>query len=452
MILTSKFIDRSDEINYLRNRYRSGKAELIVIYGRRRIGKTYILQRFLQEVGGIYLLAEESENVTADFSDMLAEFFNDDFLLENPIRTWNAFFSYLGERAKNKRLVVVIDEVQYIVKIHKNFLSILQKYWDTQLAKGKIMLILCGSLVSFMEGILSYSSPIYGRRTGSWEVKEMHYYDCAKFHNLPREEVIKIYSVFGGVPQYWSDYNPKKSFWENLSELVIQKGAKYHDEPRYLLKMELRDIARYFSILHTIASGYTTFGKIADKSGIDTNSLGKYLSVLENLNYISVEYSIGSRRKGIYKIKDNLFNFWFRFIYPHRSEIEMNIDIVPQIKKDFNLYVGERFEGIAKEFLMKINAERYLPDIYTQFGRWWHKGEEIDVVGVGEKSLLIAEVKWKNMEEKDIRRIIAKLEKKRLNLPIQRETTYYCVIAEKIKNKKLGENILLYDLSDLFLN
>ncbi len=449
MILLGKFIDRNNEIDYLRNKYSGEKAELIVIYGRRRIGKTYILQRFLQEVGGLYLLAEESENVILDFSERLAEFFNDSFLIENPIRTWRAFFTYLGERAKNERVVVVIDEVQYIVKIHKNFLSVLQKYWDTQLANGKIMLILCGSLVSFMEGIMSYSSPIYGRRTGGWEVKEMHYYDCAKFHNLQRERVIEIYSVFGGVPQYWSDYNPEKGFWENLRDLIIQKGAKYHDEPRYLLKMELRDIARYFSILRAIASGYATFGKIADKSGIDTNSLGKYLSVLENLNYVEVEYSIGSRRGGIYRIKDNLFNFWFRFIYPHRSEIEMNIDIVPRIKRDFNLYVGERFEGIAKEFLMKMNAEGKLPDIYTEFGRWWHKGEEIDIVAVGEKSLLIAEVKWKDMEEQDIKRIIAKLEKKRLNLPIQRETTYYCVIARKIKNKKLDENIWLYDLSDL---
>ena len=170
MILVSKFIDRESELEFLRERYNSEKPELIILYGRRRIGKTYLLQKFLSEVGGIYLLAEESETILEDFSERLATYFSDSFLQENPLQNRRAFFTYLAEKSA-ERLVVVIDEVQYIAKSQKDFLSILQKYWDLYLSNTGIMLILCGSLVSFMEGILSAKSPIYGRRTGAWKVE-----------------------------------------------------------------------------------------------------------------------------------------------------------------------------------------------------------------------------------------------------------------------------------------
>ncbi len=451
MILQSKFIDRDRELKYLMDRYNQDNAQLILLYGRRRIGKTYLLQKFISEVGGLYLLAEESENVLDDFSARLANFFNDRFLYENPLQSWGAFFTYLSEKARNEKVVVVIDEVQYIVKTNREFLSSLQKYWDTALVGSRIMLVLCSSQVSFMEGVMSYKSPIYGRRTGAWELDEMHYIDCAKFYDLSPEDVLRIHSVFGGVPQYWSDYNPSKDFWDNIRELLLSKGAKYYDEPRYILKMELREVARYFSILRAIATGYTTFGKIADKSRIEKNSLGKYLSVLENLGYVEIEHPIGGKRKGIYRIKDNLFNFWFRFVYPHRSEIEMSIDIVPEIQREFNAYVGERFERIAEEFLRLSNVRGKLPETYTTFGRWWHRDEEIDIVAVGKESVMFAEVKWSDLNTAQTRKVLRELKRKSDRVPIEKKRSYYAIIARKIENKESTEdNVFLYDLDDLF--
>ncbi len=451
MILQSKFIDRERELRYLLERHSSGRAELIVIYGRRRVGKTYLLQKFIERVGGIYLIAEESENILDDFSEVLAAFFSDAVLADNPLRNWKSFFTYLAEKSKNDRLVVVIDEVQYAAKVHREFLSLLQKYWDTVLSTTKIMLILCGSLISFMEGVMAYESPIYGRRTGAWMVGEMSYADCSKFHDIPVEDVVRLYSIFGGVPQYWSDYDPSKGFWDNIRDLLLVKGAKYYDEPRYLLKMELREISRYFSILRAIACGYTTFGKISDKSRVSTTSLGKYLSVLENLGYVEIEYPLGGRRRGVYRIKDNLFNFWFRYVYPHRSEIEMNVDIVPKIKTDFEGYVGERFEKMVTEFLMGLNAESKLPEVYQEFGRWWHRGEEIDVVAVGEKSVLVGDAKWRNLTKRDVVKILRDLEEKAKKLPLRRENVFRCIVARKIEDKDVGtEGVLLFDLDDMF--
>ena len=448
MILTSKFVDREEEMKFLENKYKSGKAELILIYGRRRIGKTYLLQKLINEFNGVYLLAEESGNVLDDFSSVLAERFNDAVLRENPLRSWSAFFTYLGERSK-ERTLVVIDEVQYIVKGEKGFLSILQKHWDSSMSNSKIMLVLCSSTVSFMEGVMSYKSPLYGRKTGSWEVTEIPYYRLPDFFELPYEEIVRIHSVFGGVPQYWSSYDPNKSIWENMRELVIEKGSRYYEEPKYLLKMELRDVSRYFAVLRSIAQGYTRFGEIANKSRIDTNSLGKYLSVLEDLGYVEVERSVGAKKGGIYRIKDNFFDFWFRYVYPNRTNIEMGMDITPSIEKDFKVYVGKKFEELARRYVKILNIQGKLPERYENIGRWWHRGEEVDIVGIGERTLLLGEVKWKTLSCKEVERIINGLEKKAEHIDHGYKEKSHLIIAQEINcTKETGAQ--LFDLNDIF--
>lgn len=437
MILVSKFIDRDVELEFLRNRYRSEKPELIILYGRRRIGKTYLLQKFLSEVGGLYLLAEESETILEDFSGRLADYFDDPLLRENPLQSWRAFFTYLAGKS-SKRLVVIIDEVQYIAKSHRDFLSVLQKYWDMHLSKTNIMLILCGSLVSFMEGILSAKSPIYGRRTGAWKVTEMDFFNVRDFHPLSTEEAIYVYSVFGGVPQYWADYNPKLDFWDNLRVLLLSRGAKYYDEPKYLLKQELRDVSRYFSILRAIALGYNRFGQIADKARVEVNSLGKYLTVLEEMGYVGEEKPVIGKGRTIYKINDKFFNFWFRFVYPRKSEIEMGFDIVEDIKSSFNEYVGLVFEDIVKQFLIRLNRVNRLPFRFTKIGRWWHKNEEIDLVALNEKEkkALFIEVKWKELNEGKAERILKDLERKAELVNLEDWDKNYGVVAKSVERKE----------------
>lgn len=452
MILTSKFIDRVEELNFLRERYNSGKAELIILYGRRRIGKTYLLRKFLDETGGIYLLAEENETNLEDFSLRLADYFEDPFLRENPIRSWGAFFTYLAGKSR-ERLVVVIDEVQYLTRADKGFLSTLQKYWDLHLSNTKIMLVLCGSLVSFMEGMLSAKSPIYGRRTGAWKVEEMGFFDALDFHPIDLETAVKVYSVFGGVPQYWADYDPNKGFWDNMRALLLSKGAKYYDEPKYLLKEELRDVSRYFSVLRAIALGYTRFGQIADKARIETKSLGKYLNVLEEMGYVREEKPVVGRGRAVYRISDALFNFWFRFVFPRRDEIEMGFDVVEDIREEFTEYLGLAFEGIAKQFLVRLNMNGKLPFRFTRIGRWWRKGEEIDLVALNEreKKALFVEVKWKELKEREARGILKDLERKAELVGLDGWEKRYGLVAKGIKGKEelKEKGWLAWDLEDI---
>jgi len=381
----------------------------------------------------------------------LAEYFNDPFLRENPLQSWKAFFTYLAGKSQ-KRLVVVIDEVQYVAKAHREFLSALQKYWDLHLSKTKIMLVLCGSLVSFMEGVLSAKSPIYGRRTGAWKVEEMNFFKVREFHPLSTEEAVYVYSVFGGVPQYWADYNPNLDFWDNLRFLLLSKGAKYYDEPKYLLKEELRDVSRYFSILRAIALGYTRFGEIADKARIEKNSLGKYLLVLQEMGYVTEELPITGGKRGRYRIADNLFSFWFRFVYPRRSEIEMGIDVVDDIKRNFNEYLGFVFEEIAREFLIELNRVGKLPFRFAKIGRWWRKGEEIDLVALNEreKRALFVEVKWKDLSEREARGILKDLARKAKLVRLDGWEKSYGLVAKDVEGKEeLGrEGWFIWDLRD----
>jgi len=280
----------------------------------------------------------------------------------------------------------------------------------------------------------------------------MGFFNVRKFHPLSTEEAVYVYSVFGGVPQYWADYNPELDFWDNLRVLLLSKGAKYYDEPKYLLKQELRDVSRYFSILRAIALGYNRFGQIADKAKVDLNSLGKYLNVLEGMGYIGEEKPIIGRGRSIYKINDKLFNFWFRFVYPRKSEIEMGFDVVGDIKPKFNEYLGFVFEEIARQFLVELNRAGKLPFRFTRIGRWWHKGEEINIVALNEreKKVLFVEVKWKELKEREAREILRDLERKGGLVGLESWEKAYGLVARGVEGKEelRGEGWQVWDLED----
>jgi len=241
-------------------------------------------------------------------------------------------------------------------------------------------------------------------------------------------------------------------FWDNIRTLLLSKGAKYYDEPKYLLKQELKDVTRYFSILRAIALGYTRFGQIAEKANMTTKSLSKYLSVLEDMGYIVEERPVIGKGRGVYRIRDKLFNFWFRFVYPKRSEIEMGLDVVEDIKREFNQYVGLVFEEIAKQLLIRLNQRGKLPFKVTKLGRWWHKDKEIDVVCLNEmeRKAMLVEVRWRDLGKRDVRRIVSGLKKKAEAIPLEDYDIFYCVIARNIEDKEeLSKEFLVYDLGDM---
>jgi len=404
------FTDRKKELSFLKEKYSSGSSELIIIYGRRRVGKTELIKQSLPHAPGrsLYLLGElQKENqLAALYSRIAGLTLDDDFLKNNPLDNWHAFFDYLTRLIEKECMVLVFDELPYIHKSNPGFISILQYYWDEKWKDMDFKLILCGSSISMMQKIaLSYSSPIYGRRTGQIHLQPLTYLDFQElFGNWSQEDIIGAYAVLGGIPRYTEEFDIKNNLNNNILNALMDKDSYLYKEAKFLLMEELKDFTNYFSILKAVAMGKNTFNDISHFSGVPTNKLYAYISRLAELSILRRDTPITlpkekSTRVGNYVLQDYFFRFWFRYIYPNSSLIEIGrSDIVlDMVKDDFSRYLGPVFEDIASELLQNYSFSGRLP-LFTKWGKWWHKDKEIDVVALNEQTdaILFCECKWQN--------------------------------------------------------
>lgn len=437
MIPESMLIDREEEMKVLNELYNSGKAELIVIYGRRRVGKTRLLQEFVRDKNHIYLIADISENILDTFSRIVSKKYR-----FAKFDSWDEFFEFLLSISED-RIVVVLDEFQYLYKVNKAFPTILQRWWE-ELKNTKIMLILCGSIISLIYRIsLGYGSALYGRKTSELEVKPLKFRDIRNF--FPRyspEELVKVYAVLGGVPRYLEEFDNSADVMTNLKERILRKTSFLYNEPMNLLFEEFKDYAKYLAILNAVAEGATTFSEISVKSRIQQNKLSKYLMTLERVGIVRKVIPITEKKskRSIYEISDNFYRFWFKFVYPNRSYLEFgNIDIVlEEIEKEFNQFIGKAFEDIAREFL----SERYM------VGRWWYKDVEVDAVGIGKNEAVFFEVKWKDLSYREALKILRELKEKSENVNV-RGVRRYGLIAKSVEGKSRLDGYLIYELKDI---
>ncbi|BAA30074.1 496aa long hypothetical protein [Pyrococcus horikoshii OT3] len=460
-LLVSKqlFIDRKKELGLLEERLKSGKAQFIVIYGRRRVGKTALILEFLRRHGGLYLLARETSEIEnlERFSLRLAEYFNDSFLKKNPLRSLDAFFEYLSTKAE-KPFIIAIDEFPYLVKGNKALPSILQEYWEMKLSKKKIFLIVSGSSVSMTERLLGYKSPLYGRRTAQLKLKPLDFFNAREF--LPKyslEDFVRVYGILGGTPAYLLEFSDEKSLEENLKSYFRVDSLLYGDA-LFILREELDEPRNYFAIMEAIARGNTTLGEIVNETGLERATVGKYLSVLIDLDLVRREVPITASRKsrkGRYYIADNYFAFWFRYVYPNADLIESGNGelLVDTVMDDIDHYTGEVFEGVAKEFLLRLNKSERLPFRFSRVGRWWYKNEEIDLVALNEreKKVLFIEVKWKDLSKREARGILKDLKRKAKLVGLDEWGKHYGLVAKSVRGKDeiKEEGWLAWDLEDI---
>jgi hypothetical protein len=453
-----KFIDRERELKILEERFKSRKAEFFVIYGRRRIGKTELVKKIISKHNGVILIGrEESKKLQLErFSKLLAEYYDDDFLRKQSFGSWDAFFEYIYEKSKGERTLIALDEFPYLIKEEKGLPSIFQDYWDNKLRNTRIFLIVLGSSISMMEKLLGYKSPIYGRRTGQLKLKPFSFRDIIRYmRNIPR--AVELYSVFGGTPAYIMEVSPAKSTLENIRENFLRIDSFIHQDVRFVLMEELEEPRYYFSILEAIAMGNVVLGEIINYTGLDRSLVGKYLNVLMDLDLVQREVPVTApfkTKKGIYSLKDNIFSFWFRYIYPNEDLLELgrSREVLAWISKDLNVYVGRAFEEIAREFLWHIGKGRFF-----RLGRWWHREEEIDIVGLNDatKESAFFECKWSTLSKADTNRLLGELKRKAKLVKWHNRTRReeYGIIAKKIANKEAlkSEGYIAYDLADFEL-
>ena len=412
-----KFIDREKELEFLNKEYESQRSSLVILYGRRRIGKTSLIKEFSKSKDVIYFLAtEEAEKQNLNiFKNLVADNLKNDLVREANIDNWEAIFELITKELGKNKKIIVLDEFQYLSKSNAAFPSIFQRIWDEVLKNKNIMVILCGSLINMMETqTLNYNSPLYGRRTGQIKLKQIPYKNYREFFEKEIEEknLIEKYAVTGGVPKYIENFNTSKNIYSEIKENILNKQGYLYEEPIFLLQNEVVDVGSYFSIIRSIAAGNRKLGNIATNLSVSPTALTKYLQILINLDILEREVPVTEEnpeksKKGQYKIKDNYINFWFKFIYPNKSFIEIGEEeiVMKKIKENFvDNYVPFIYEDICKEKMWNMNLNGDFEIIYDKIGRWWNNKEEIDLVGIDTTSnnIIFGECKYYLNKKMDI--------------------------------------------------
>lgn len=396
------FINREKELAFLESKWQERGAQFIVLWGKRRVGKTELVKQFMKDKPHVYFLSE-STNETEQmkrFSLAIGRFFKEPLLETRGFAGWEESFRYT--RDKKKRFVLIVDEFPYLIESNRAIPSLFQKAWDEYWSKSQIYLILLGSSIAMMEtDVLGHGSPLYGRRTGQWKVDPMGFGSVSHFRKgRPFEDRLAHYVVAGGVPAYWLQFSGEKGFFKNLEDHVLRKGEMLYDEVEFLLREELREPRYYFALLQAIAQGKRKLSEIVNATGISQPVANKYLGVLSDLKIVERELPVTEEmplksKKGLYRITDEFCQFWLKFVFPKRGELEIDrTDVVlNEIKNGLPQHLSYVYEKVAMELLLK-HSDMFFP--FTKIGRWWEKGEEIDIVGInpGLNSILFGEVKW----------------------------------------------------------
>jgi len=444
-----QFKNRFRELSELREVLNSDKFEFIIIYGRRRVGKTELILKATENTRRFYFLATEKDNLRRFYESCLN--YSKDF--EHVKMSWEAIFNTL----KNKTSVIIIDEFQNMIKEDKSILSTFQLIIDTILKQTRIKLFLLGSSISIITSeTLSYKSPLYGRRTGSFLLKPVKFKDLTHFFKTSVEELIKIYSFADGIPHYLNMIKPPFTKW--LNEKLHKRRSFIKDEIDFLTRYEFEDPSTYKLILKAIALGKTKVSEIRDYLNLKRTDLSQYLRNLINVGMIKREVPITESiksKQGRYYIIDNFLNFWFRFIFPNLSLVEEGVFTLNTT--EFNQYLGLVFEKVCKEFLLNTRIINY-----TRIGKQWgkFKGEkgkntyEIDIIALNEntKEILFSECKWKNRvnAERIIRDLVRKAE--HVNWFNKERKEEFCVFAKSFSKKITefnGKKTHCFDLKDI---
>lgn len=404
------FIGRERELDALNKLYKSNKFEFAVIYGRRRVGKTALINEFIGNKKAIYFMGVESnaKQNLENFSKSIMEFASG-IETESSFLSFQAALEYVFKLAESERIILAIDEYPYVARSSKSLASTLQLLIDKYKDTSKLMLILCGSSMSYMEDhVLAYKAPLYGRRTAQMKLLPFDFEEtCRYLKNLSDEDKALIYGVVGGTPQYLLQMDDKLSVEDNIKNTYLNPLSFLYEEPTNLLKQEVREPAIYTAIITAIATGSSRMSEISSKVGEDTNVCTNYIKNLMNLGIVQKETPYGEKasRKSVYSIEDNMFRFWYRFVLDNNSIIARGAaDLVyKRIEPQLSDYMGKVFEEICKQYLWKQLLSGNCPVEFNSLGRWWGNDPkekcqtEIDIMGEQDKNTaLFAECKWTN--------------------------------------------------------
>lgn len=461
-------IGREAELNQLEKLYQRDNFEFLVMYGRRRVGKTTILQEFSEGHDVIFYSAQEKNDQLnlQDFSNLVQQYFDGQKMA--PFLSWEDAFSYVTKKSQVRKTVLIIDEFPFMAGSNPSIKSMLQHEIDHQWKSQNLLLILCGSSVSFMvNDIMGYESPLYGRTTASMEVIPFDYLDAAKFFpNYSMEEKLVAYGILGGVPRYLNAFSDECSIQENMANEILANGAFLNDEPMMLLRMELREPSVYNSILEAIARGYNKISEIADCIHEDRGKCGKYLGTLQTIRLVEKRVPCGepeTSKKSIYVLTDLFYRFWYHYIFSNKSYYELlgAEDASQEIWDEISEFMGLSFEEICKQYLIRQAKQKKLPFVPAYIGKWWGNNpaikaqDDVDLLALNRKKTegIFCECKFTNkpmpMEEYEDLFLAAKAfpDAMKKHFMFISKSGY----ADSVKRRAEEEHVALLTIQDLFL-
>jgi AAA+ ATPase superfamily predicted ATPase len=457
------FVGREKELNKLNEMYAGNQFECVIIYGRRRVGKTTLIQEFIKDKKAIYFLSlETSERINLEnFSKSVwgAAVKN----VKSPPHFANFMdaLDAVGDLAANERVVLVIDEYPYLANSVMGLSSMIQAQIDMRLKNSKLFLILCGSSMSFMEHqVLGYQSPLYGRRTAQFKIQPFDFFESMRFHKkFNAHDRAVIYGVTGGIPQYLSRIDDKKTLRENIINNFFDPSAYLYEETSNLLKQELREPQTYNEIITAIATGNSRLNEISAKTGLATAVCNKYLMSLITLGIVKKERPIleEKSKRTIYRLADNMFRFWYRFVPKNASQIQSGAGekVYSNVEQQISAYAGDVFEEICKQYLWKENIAEKLPFYFQDAGRWWGTNpvkkseQEIDIIAFDAARAIFCECKWTN-EPVGADVLNELIEKSKM---FKHEEKYYFLFSKsgyrEALKKEAGSNVKLIEFKDM---
>lgn len=479
------FIGRETELKFLNDKYNTENGQLVVLYGRRRVGKTETLREFCKGKPHVFYSCTQSTD-KVQLSKFSKHILKEDIPAKQYISEFadweSAFRSVLDLPFGDNKKLLIIDEFPYMCKGNKSIPSVLQNLWDAELKDKNVMIILCGSAMSFIEKeLLAEKNPLYGRATGIYKMTEMGFYDAVKFFpDYTDKDKILVYSILGGIPHYLRQFSPKLSVAQNIKKNILTKGSVLYSEVDFLLHQELRETPIYNSIIEAVALGNTKLNDISQKSLVeDTSKTSVYLKNLIELGIVEREFSVDSKSKekantnrGTYRLTDNFFRFWYAFGFTNISQLEdgdvegvYDYVIAPALQE----FASYTFEDVCKEFVREMQKKNELPFRYSKMGRWTGKTTvrdkdapkgvriaetEVDILGIGknEKEYLVGECKFKNtpFDYSEYLDTVTKL------TPLKEGAKfYYALFSESGFDSKVvseadnNDNVTLYNLNQI---
>ena len=419
-----EFIGRTRELETLELEYKNGNS-FVVLYGRRRIGKTALIREFIKDKTALYFLATEEtdQQNMKRFAATLASFSGQEFIAKINFSDWIDLFRIFADTSTLKNKILIIDEFQYIVNTNPAFTSVFQKAWDEILSGKNIMVIICGSYINMMtRQVLSEKSPLYGRRTSQirlapltfWEIQQ-HYQDKSF------SELVEQYAITGGVPKYM-EFFTTNNLIDNISRIVLNKNGFLYDEPAFLLNKEIKEPVNYYSIMKVIAAENHKLSEISAAMQTTGNRITPYLETLQNLYLVEKRTPVTEKkpeksRKSLYIIRDVFIKFWFKFIFPYKGELEFGNPnfVLERLKEHFiDSHVAFVYEDICRNIFSELCKAKEIDFTPSRIGSYWSKNEEIDLMAVDETHhrIFAAECKYyKDNKPVDVN-VYAKLQKK----------------------------------------